>query len=46
MVVLPRGSVWRFLKLEDDTISLDSMEYYLDQLSKILGIFMVMLKQS
>nr|VFK66476.1 MAG: hypothetical protein BECKUNK1418G_GA0071005_10952 [Candidatus Kentron sp. UNK]VFK71680.1 MAG: hypothetical protein BECKUNK1418H_GA0071006_10785 [Candidatus Kentron sp. UNK] len=40
------GSVWRFLRLEDDTISLDGVEYYLDQLSKILGILMAMLRQS
>nr|VFJ89464.1 MAG: hypothetical protein BECKLFY1418B_GA0070995_101526 [Candidatus Kentron sp. LFY] len=40
------GSIWRFLKLGDNTIILDSMEYYLDQLSKILGLFKVMLRQS
>ncbi|OAD23806.1 hypothetical protein THIOM_000351 [Candidatus Thiomargarita nelsonii] len=33
------GSVWRFLTLSNNTIYLDSIEYYLDQLSKILGIF-------
>ena len=33
------GSIWRFLKLIENTIYLDSNEYYLDQLAKILGIF-------
>ncbi len=33
------GSVWRFLKLEETTIYVDNGEYYLDQLAKILGIF-------
>lgn len=33
------GSVWKFLKLNSDTIYLDNTEYYLDQLAKILGIF-------
>jgi hypothetical protein len=33
------GSIWRFLKLVDNTIYLDNSEYYLDQLDKILGIF-------
>ncbi len=40
------GSVWRFLKLTQSTIYLDSIEYYLDQLSKILGIFVVSLTQT
>ncbi|KHD07675.1 hypothetical protein PN36_20485 [Candidatus Thiomargarita nelsonii] len=38
------GSVWRFLTLSNNTIYLDSIEYYLDQLSKILGIFIADLK--
>jgi len=33
------GSIWRFLKLVDNTVFLDNREYYLDQLDKILGIF-------
>jgi hypothetical protein len=40
------GSIWRFLKLENNTISLDSTEYYLDQLPKILGIFVASLNQT
>ncbi len=34
------GSVWRFLKLEDNVIYLDNKEYYLDQLEQLLGIFL------
>ena len=33
------GSVWRFMQLIDNVIYVDSQEYYLDQLPKILGIF-------
>jgi hypothetical protein len=40
------GSIWRFLKLEGNTISLDSTEYYVDQLAKILGIFIAALSQN
>lgn len=39
------GSVWRFLKLIDAAIYVDSVEYYLDQLPKILGIFLAALRQ-
>nr|VFK28356.1 MAG: hypothetical protein BECKMB1821G_GA0114241_103624 [Candidatus Kentron sp. MB] len=39
------GSVWRFLQLEDNTVSLDGTEYYLDQLSKILGVFLACLRR-
>ena len=34
------GSIWKFLRLTDKLIQLDDKEYYLDQLPKILGIFM------
>jgi hypothetical protein len=34
------GSVWRYLRLTEAGIALDSAEYYLDQLPKILGIFL------
>lgn len=40
------GSIWRFLRLEGNVISLDSSEYYLDQLPKILGIFITALSQN
>jgi hypothetical protein len=39
------GSIWRFLQLEGNVISLDSTEYYLDQVSKILGIFLASFNQ-
>ncbi|MDM8557951.1 hypothetical protein QUF82_03875 [Thiotrichales bacterium HSG14] len=34
------GSVWKFLQLNDKMIQIDDKEYYLDQLPKILGIFL------
>jgi hypothetical protein len=32
------GSVWKFLRLEEDKIFIDRREYYLDQLDKLLGV--------
>ena len=32
------GSVWKFLKLEEDQVFIDRREYYLDQLDKLLGV--------
>lgn len=34
------GSIWRFLKLQDDYVFIDRPEYYLYQLGKILGILL------
>jgi hypothetical protein len=32
------GSIWQFLKLEQQTLSIDLTEYYLKDLDRILGI--------
>jgi len=32
------GNIWRFLKLEDNIVYIDNVEYYLNQIGKILGI--------
>ena len=32
------GTVWRFLKLEGKSVSIDSIEYYINKVGKILGI--------
>ena len=32
------GSIWRFLKLEDDKIYIDKKEYFIESLDRILGI--------
>ena len=32
------GSIWRFLKLVDKTLTIDTREYYLDALERIMGI--------
>lgn len=32
------GTIWRFLKLENNEVTLDTREYYLERLDKILGI--------
>lgn len=32
------GSIWQFLKLEGQTLSVDLREYYLNKVDKILGI--------
>ena len=37
--VVTSGTAWRFLALRDNLVSVDKMEYYINQISKILGIF-------
>ena len=36
--VVTSGNIWKFLKLEAQVISIDAVEYYLQDLPKILGI--------
>lgn len=36
--VVTSGNIWRFLKLENKTIYIDSVEYYINQVAQILGI--------
>jgi hypothetical protein len=36
--VVTSGTAWRFLALRDQIVSVDKMEYYINQISKILGI--------
>jgi len=34
------GTNWKFLMLEDKTVSIDQVEYFINQLDKVLGILM------
>lgn len=36
--VVTSGNIWKFLKLESQVISIDAVEYYLQDFPKILGI--------
>jgi len=36
--VVTSGTAWRFLKLEQSTVFVDRVEYYINQVGKILGI--------
>ena len=36
--VVTTGSAWKFLRLEDTTVTLDLKEYYIDSIGKILGV--------
>ncbi|NJL89923.1 MAG: hypothetical protein HC916_09170 [Coleofasciculaceae cyanobacterium SM2_1_6] len=36
--VVTSGNIWRFLKLEHEIVYIDSVEYYINQINKILGI--------
>jgi transketolase C-terminal domain/subunit len=40
------GSLWKFLKLENQTIYVDMREYYLVNVGKILGILLSMIQNS
>ena len=36
--VVTTGSAWKFLRLENTTVTLDVKEYYIDNVGKILGV--------
>ena len=36
--VVTTGSAWKFLRLENTTVTLDIKEYYIDNIGKILGV--------
>ena len=36
--VVTTGSIWKFLKLDGSTVTIDQPEYYLEQLDTILAI--------
>ena len=41
------GSVWRFLKLQEDKIFIDKKEYFIDRLDILLGILVsIVVKKS
>jgi hypothetical protein len=39
------GSVWKFMKLERQTVFIDNREYYIENINKIMGILYSMVKQ-
>jgi len=39
------GSSWKFIQLEDNKVIIDSMEYFIDNAGKILGILHYMMDQ-
>ncbi len=42
--VVTSGNIWRFLKLEKNIVHLDKVEYYINQVAKILAILVSMVK--
>jgi len=38
------GNTWKFMKLKNNTVYVDMKEYYIDNISKILGILTAMVK--
>lgn len=44
--VITTGSLWKFLSLQDQTVTLDLNEYFLGDLDQILGILIAMIQQS
>jgi len=43
--VVTTGSVWKFLRLEGQTVTVDQAECYLDRLGKVLGVLLTILGQ-
>ncbi|MEB3219643.1 MAG: hypothetical protein VKN72_25875 [Nostocales cyanobacterium 94392] len=44
--VISIGTIWQFLRLEDDNIYIDLSEYYIQDIEKILGILINALRQN
>jgi len=42
--VVSSGTTWKFLTLENNTVSIDQSEYYINQIEQILGIFLTPIK--
>ncbi len=43
--VVTTGSLWKFMQLQEQTITIDLTEYFLGNLGKIIGILMSFLKE-
>lgn len=43
--VVTSGNIWKFLKLEEKRVYIDSVEYYINQIAKILGILIYAVSQ-
>lgn len=43
--VVTTGSSWRFMQLQDQQIVIDSLEYFIDDVGKIMGILLYMVRQ-
>ncbi len=41
--VATTGAAWKFLRLENQTLTIDLMEYYIHDPGKILGVLLSML---
>ncbi len=39
------GSVWKFLRLEESRVTVDTSEYYIKEVEKIVGILITMLRE-
>jgi hypothetical protein len=44
--VVSTGSIWKFLKLENNIVFVDVPEYYLERIGKILGIFVYLMQEA
>ncbi len=44
--VVTTGSIWKFLKLENDTVYIDLKEYHINNIVKIMGILSAMVEKN
>jgi hypothetical protein len=40
------GNIWRFLRLKETAVSLDQREYYLQEVERIVGILVSMVREA
>jgi hypothetical protein len=43
--IVTTGSSWKFMYLQENRVTIDSMEYFIDNIQKIMGILIYMTKQ-
>jgi len=44
--VVTTGSSWKFMQLQESVVTIDSMEYFIDNIGKIMGILLHMVSPS
>ena len=44
--IVTTGSSWKFMQLQGTTVTIDSLEYFIDNIKKIMAVLLYMVRQS